>query len=164
MLAVCRKARVLAGLTLVAAGVAGVGSGEEKPMPVRGFRYPVELYKDGRIKTHILAEELTGDPESGEVEAVHVKVEFFTPDGHVDAVLDLERCCYDRDSGRTTSDSRVRLKKGGLLVTGKGMEWHAGEQRIRILQDAKVVLDRDLRARRRRRLASGKERGTKRSE
>lgn len=149
MTAATRAGAVAAAVLMLAAGVAAA-PGEGKPMPVRGFRYPMELYEDGSIKTQIIAEQLTGNPESGNIEARRARVEFYEPNGALATVIEVDTCMYDKDKGVATSKSNVRLERGGVVITGKGMEWDAGQQRVRVLTEAKVVLDRDLHARRRR--------------
>lgn len=141
-----RQELAVAGICAVLVAAPGlVRAADEDVMPIRSFRYPMELYKDGRIKTQILAKELTADPDSGRVDAVKARVEFYSETGELETVLRLETCRYDKDRNRASTDGSVSMERGGLTVTGRGMEWDAEEQRIRILSRAKVVLSRELR-------------------
>lgn len=111
-------------------------------MPIKGLRVPLEYYTNGNVKCHILAA-AARMPDGGDVRASDVRVEFFRPDGSVEAFMAAEDCVYAKEKKLVTSSSKVRVERGNLLITGKGFEWSADAQRVRILADVRVEFSRD---------------------
>lgn len=109
--------------------------------PVEGARLPLEYYEDGAIKSQIKAGQARLS-ENGPIVATDVTVEMFGPDGSLDVIVTTDACRYDRKENRAASDAPVHLKKGHIEIFGKGFVWHGEEQRVEIVSDVKVVLDR----------------------
>jgi len=114
---------------------------DEAELPIEDVLLPVELYDDGTVKTQIVAGRAR-IPAAGDIVATQVKIQFFSPDGELESRVMAERCRYDRQRGRATSDSPVRYERKGAVISGVGFEWHAEEAFVKILDKAKVVFRR----------------------
>lgn len=101
-------------------------------MVVKDLRLPIEVYPDGKVKTQITAVKarmLT----TGNIEAEEVKVEFFDPLGNQDGKVSTGSCFYNKEKGRIESKADVCVdKRGGLQLKGKGFDFDADEQLVRI--------------------------------
>ncbi len=116
------------------------GVAEEAELPIRGMRIPLELFEDGRVKMQFSAAQARVPEGMGEVEASGALLESFNADGSPAMVMEADRCWYNRTTGRIDSDGPVRMDRGDMEVTGVGMEWEAGEQKLRLFSNVRVVL------------------------
>jgi hypothetical protein len=123
--------------------VCAQGTGDDGEWPIKDLRVPLDSYESGKIKTQILAE-AARVPDRGPVDAKGVRVEFFTEEGELDYVVLAERCTYDREAGRVTSETRVRIEQEGLLVTGIGFTWSAEHEVVSLKRDVHVEFDRSV--------------------
>lgn len=135
-----RKWFVVAVFTLSTGGW-GWAEPEVEEAPIEKLRIPVEYYESGEVKVQVIAE-LANVSGSGDIQAKDVRIEFYTEDGSLRDLVTAERCEYLRERGIARSDSGVSLERDGLKVTGHGFVWHANEERIKILSDTRVVIDR----------------------
>ena len=122
--------------------MAALGALAAEP-PIGQLRLPIDYYPDGRIKTQITAGSAKL-ADAGPIEASDVRVEMFDTNGVVDAWMAATRCVFDRAAGVGRSDSDVRLEARGAVVTGTGFEWNAKTLTVRILRNAKVVLEKNI--------------------
>jgi hypothetical protein len=111
--------------------------------PVENVKLPLERYEDGKIKTQLIAGKAK-PPIQGDWEAWDVRIEFYTPEGVVEAFMTADDCRYNREAGTARSDSNVRLEKSDIIITGKGFEWNATNQIVKIMSDVKVVMKGNL--------------------
>ena len=58
--------------------------------------------------------------------------------------MTADDCTYSRETGIAKSESNVRVERGDIVVTGKGFEWSATNQIVKIMSDVKVTLKGDL--------------------
>jgi len=123
---------------LFASAVAGQTNEPNEKLPMVDVVMPLEVYEDGTVKTRVLAGRAR-IPAAGDIVAVDAKIEFYAPDGTLESRVVSERFRYDRQKGVATSDGRVRYERKGATISGEGFEWHAGEQYVKILNNAKVV-------------------------
>ena len=132
-----------ASIVLVLLGAAGLLCGQGGELPVEDLELPVATYPGGNIKTIITASK-TFALAGGSVRASGVKVKYFEKDGKtVSAVVDVEKCTYDRESETVASaDAKINLKKGTISVTGVGFELKAKQERVVIHKDVRVVFQR----------------------
>jgi hypothetical protein len=131
---------VLAAVVLTA-GLAGSRAEEDEEMPIEGLRIPVERYDTGAVKTELTALRARV-PEEGDIVAAGVRVCLYDESGGIQSVIEAEDCRYDRSSGAAFSDSRVRIERDKVTVTGVGFKWSASDETVKILGDVKVVLVR----------------------
>jgi len=119
------------------------GRAQDSAVPVERLRLPIEHYEDGTVKTQLKAEHALV-PQAGAIVASNVVVELFRPDASTDAVIHAEDCRYDREEGKVESDSKIRVERNGIVITGRGFEWYGDKERVKILSMARVVFQRDL--------------------
>lgn len=131
---------LLAALVLVASGVRPADAQEA---PIKNLRIPLEHYEDGRVKTQITAS-TARIAANGNINAEGVKVELYGPDGQVSGVVDADACFVDRTTGKVTSAAPVRFTQKGVSIAGLGFEWNTESRTVTILEQARVVFDRDM--------------------
>jgi hypothetical protein len=119
------------------AGARETGEPREE-LPLQDVRIPLTQYEDGTIRTQLRAEGARV-PEEGEIWARVVRLEFFDPEGKLESVVEAEDCHYDRKAQWAHSRSRVRIQRGAVTITGRGFDWDAKEERVRIRRDTRVV-------------------------
>lgn len=144
----CRS-RFLCILAVLFAATWFVGSGvlaqDGEAMPIENLRLPLEHYEDGTVKTQFKAA-FALVPPKGVIVATNVVIELFLPDGTRDAIVEAEDCRYDREGQTVTSDSRIRMERQGVVISGKGFEWLGARERVRILSVARVSFARNIAA------------------
>lgn len=119
------------------------GFAQDDGTSMEGVRLPIERHESGELKTQLKAETATIKPD-GDVRATGVLVEFFDVEGNVTGKIEAEDCFYSRNRSLATSSAAVQVLREGVVITGKGFEWNGGEERIKILENVKVVLARGL--------------------
>jgi lipopolysaccharide export system protein LptC len=70
-----------------------------------------------------------------------------------------ERCVINKDKRVARSDAPIRIEKEGLLITGAGFTWNGATQKVSILSNVEVVLQRALMPELRRGLPGGNGKG-----
>ena len=128
---------VLIGVALAGARPTSAGDAD---MPIKNMRLPLDRYDDGKIKMQLVAAQAKVPPE-GEILAKQVRLEFYKDD-RIDALMTTDECRYDRVKGTAKSESQIRIEQAGVLITGTGFECNMQDQTMKILHNAKVVLDR----------------------
>lgn len=58
----------------------------------------------------------------------------------VDAVLSSEHCMVDQKSRDAFSNAEMKIVRDNVVITGKGFRWSAGNQRIEILNNFRMVM------------------------
>ncbi len=128
----------LAGVGLLCLG----GPVMAQDAPIRNLRIPLEHYADGRVKTQITAETARLGAD-GNIQAEGVKVELFDDSGTVTGTVNADACFVDRAKGLVTSTAPVRFEQQGVTISGVGFEWKVESQSVTILDQARVVFERD---------------------
>lgn len=111
---------------------------EPEPLPLQDVRIPLTQYPDGSVKTQLKAEGARIS-EDGNVEARVIRLEFLTPGGGLEAVVEAEECTFDRESEVARSGSHISIIRRNVLITGRGFEWNAKDEMVKIIKDTRVV-------------------------
>ena len=127
-------------LALCCAGAVLAQAAASLAQGMEGVRLPFDHYPDGSVKTQIRAQTAKVS-EKGEIEANRVRVEFLSPAGEVEEMILLNECRCNREKKTLISESKIRMEKKGLVVTGTGIRWNGEDQVVRILDNVRVVLD-----------------------
>jgi hypothetical protein len=123
------------GLCLLAAAVA---SGGDEGMPIRNLRLPLGHYEDGSVRLQLKAESARIPPQ-GDVQAQGARVEIYDRTGKIETLMLADELLYNRTTGNARSDSPVRMERGNMVITGRGLTWNSTNQIVNVLKDAKVV-------------------------
>jgi len=110
---------------------------------VAGLRLPLSWWDNGKLKSQLLADKAKV-PDNGAIYASGVTGEFYAVTGELDVTITTDDCTYDRESKLVKSDSRVKIERNDVVITGKGFEWNANEQLVMITNDVKVVMSRSM--------------------
>lgn len=139
------------GMATLLLGMAiwGVGSfSDAQPagdyQTIRGFEVP-EFDRDNRLRSKLFGDFARILP-SGLVDITNMRIEFFDDDRRVEMRVHAETCLYDRVTRNAESDTRVRIARENMIITGEGFTWNAEEGQFDIYEDAKVVLKGALRS------------------
>lgn len=119
-------------------------------MRMEDVRLPLKSYPDGRVQVQLRAAEASMADAEGIVEASGVEVQMFTPEGEIESVVKADKAWYDRRKEHVTTDTAVQLSRDGMRISGRGLEWYASEERIRILSDVRVDFSYSMDAKRKR--------------
>ena len=106
--------------------------------PLTGVRLP-EFDSQGRMTKEFSASGMS-QLDAPRIDATNVTITTFGTNRHPDIVINLEQGTYDRASGAAKSDSRVRVQKDNVVITGTGMELKPKSEKVIILGDVKVVM------------------------
>lgn len=112
--------------------------------PVEKLRIPLAVWPDGKVKTQVVAARAQMPEEGGDVVASQIRIEMYGQDGEQENLVMAQDCRYNRERGVATSDSKVQVERDGVFMTGKGFEWNASNETVRINDDVKVVLRRKI--------------------
>lgn len=137
----CRMLAV--GCALGMAGTAAWAQ-ESEGAAIEDMRLPLERYAEGALKTLLTARRAVVRPQ-GEILATDVRVEMYLPDGALETVVTTGSCVYDRARGTVTSDAAVRMVRDDVEISGVGLRWNHGEERVRLLSETRVVLKGSIR-------------------
>ena len=127
-----------------AAASAALGQAQSNA-PIADLRIPLDHWPDGKVKTQVFAASARMAEEGGRVDASRIRIETYRPDGTVENRVLARDCSFDREKGSAASDGDVHFEREGMLITGRGFVWNEAEERINILRDVRVVLQRNLR-------------------
>lgn len=58
----------------------------------------------------------------------------------VDAVLTSDHCTVDQKSKDAFSNAEMKIVRDNVVITGKGFRWSAGNQRIEILNNFRMIM------------------------
>jgi len=137
-----RISRWLISLGLTVFVIPGAIRAQDAVLSGVGVRVPLEVYDSGQVKVSVTA--ATASPqENGNIFATDVRIEMFTEDGAVEAVITAESCNVDRVNDVVTSTTDVSYKRDGLFISGTGFEWRGTNQSFRILENARVIFQRE---------------------
>ncbi len=107
------------------------------PQIIRDFRVP-EFDENGVKKSEVVGEqaEILAD---GQVKITGLRIVMFR-EGQVEATVTAAQCTFNRKDKMAFSNADVSIERGGMKVTGRGFRYAAADQRIEILNQARVVL------------------------
>ena len=114
----------------------------DSAMPVKNMRLPLEFYDNGVIKTQLKAGYALVPPE-GMIIATNVIMEMFFEDGSTNVIITAHDCKYDRKKQFAGSDNKIKIVHEDIVITGKGYEWFADKERVKILSEAKIIFNRE---------------------
>lgn len=124
---------------ILALGLVACGAlAEEEVQTIAGFSVPE--YDEENNMTSQLFGDLAEFLPDGDVKITNLRIESYDDDGEVGMVVTSPKCTYKRDTKKAESDDSVRITRGNMVVTGKGFEWYAKKERLKIDSNAKVVL------------------------
>jgi hypothetical protein len=136
------------GAVLLLAGVAALlaptAARAQAAGPIEDLFLPLEVYPNGKVKTQVSAAKATVPDRGGDIEATNVRFVFFGQDGVTQATVVSDRCIINKDTREAQSDAPIRIEKSGVLITGTGFIWNAATQKVSILSNVQVVLQRAL--------------------
>jgi len=91
----------------------------------------------------VLKSQLSGDKARFESDdriiISNLKIESFS-DEQVDMTVTAPHCIYDRDAKTASSDSRIRIERENLVITGRDFKYESENKVFTINKDVKVVL------------------------
>jgi len=88
---------------------------------IRGFELP-QTDADGNLKSKIRGDEALV-VSANEVRIKGLTIELYTDD-QVSTTITAQECTFWRMENRLTTDQSVRIKRTGLTLNAKGMDWH----------------------------------------
>ena len=127
----------------VAAAVLTGARAQDDALPIENLRLPLEHYPSGIVRREILAG-IARVPPKGAIRAEKVRMVSYDESGKVSMEIVSDACVYDRDRGRASSDSPVKVTGQGFVIGGEGFEWSADSQVVKILSRARVEFSRDI--------------------
>lgn len=105
---------------------------------IRGFEVP-EFDRDNRLRSKLFGE-LARILPSGLVDITSMRIDFFNDDREVEMRVTAETCLYDRVTRSAESETRVRIARPNMIISGQGFTWNAEDGKFEIHDDARVVL------------------------
>ena len=94
-------------------------TGLEERLPIEDLRVPLEYDSEGLVRTEFLADSaviVAGE----DLVASNATVKFYGADGLLEMSVEAEECDCSKDSQRVSSQSRVRIVKGDVVI---GSSW-----------------------------------------
>lgn len=122
----------------LAAGMATLVAVSVAQEPMEDLRIPLEHYPTGELKTELFAERAKVPPD-GSIMAFGLILRSFMPTGEVEMEIQAEDCVCDRVAQVASSSNHVSLVRGGIRIDGDGFTWSGGEEKLKILKNARVV-------------------------
>jgi lipopolysaccharide export system protein LptC len=108
------------------------------PGTVQGFRVP-EYDANGQLVWQMFGDRARLELVSGKVEVEQMKLELFR-DGRVDSTMRSPTCLFDRAAKTASSRDPVEIVATNMVMTGKGFDWSAADNRMRIHNDVTVTI------------------------
>ena len=112
--------------------------GGEEDWPVEFATLPLELYENGEVRVGIQVD-AARLPVDGVTHAKGVTLTFYRPDGEPEAVMEADRCVYNRAERTVSSESPVRFQGGSGTLSGTGFVWRADEETIWIKEAVRAT-------------------------
>lgn len=106
--------------------------------PADNLTIPIELYKDGRIKTRLTAARAKLFPQEGYVWAEDIVIEQYKPDGAIAARLSAENCVVDRNAKSGWSRGFATATSDGYTISGRGIYFSLEREFITITSDSEI--------------------------
>jgi lipopolysaccharide export system protein LptC len=103
---------------------------------VQGFVVP-EYDATGQLRWRLFGDTARLELTGARVEVKQMKIELYR-EKDVGFTVESPVCLFDRTAKLAASDEDVRIVSTNLLVTGKGFEWNAPENRMHIRNDVTV--------------------------
>jgi lipopolysaccharide export system protein LptC len=119
-------------------GSVGTLSAQESDVQtLSGFSVP-EYDENGNMTSQLFGDYAEFMP-NGMVRITNLKIEFYE-EGEVEMRVTAPQCTYNEKKKMAESESSVRIARGNMVVTGTGFRWRAGNERLEITSNARVVL------------------------
>jgi hypothetical protein len=136
---------------LMAAGAAIAGmvmvqevSAQGESTEFLGLSVPLEYHTNGNIRVNLMARVAKVDAVGDNIKAKNVRYEIFTLAGELDVLVAADAVNYSKKKGKADSESRVRVEKKGVVITGEGFTLDATNQVVSIKSNVVVVLDKGV--------------------
>jgi len=110
-------------------------------LPVKGVRFPIEHYADGKVKMAFYADDAFIDADNSNVEATGIKVVMFNENGQENGLILATNCFYSKSTNLLTSADAIFFRKQSTTVTGIGYELNIKSNMFKILNDAKMIIN-----------------------
>ena len=110
-------------------------------LPVKGVRFPIEHYADGKVKMAFYADEAFIDADNENVDATGIKVVMFNENGQEDGLIIATNCFYSKVTNLLISADAIFFRKQSTTVTGIGYELNIKSNKFKILNDAKMIIN-----------------------
>ncbi len=104
----------------------------------RGFIVP-EYDETGQLRWKMYGDTARVLLTGGRIEVRVMKLEIYRNNA-VDMTMRASTCLFDRTAKMASSDDAVELVATNMTVTGKGFEWIAGDNLVKIHNDVTVTM------------------------
>lgn len=108
---------------------------------IEGLRLPLLRHDNGRVKAMLLADK-AWMIDSGVSAEGNLTVYLMTEDGLTNGVARAEKGSFNQTSRVAQCTGAVMLQKDGTRLSGTDMVWMADSNKVWIVKDAMLVLDR----------------------
>ena len=105
--------------------------------PMEDLRIPLEHYPSGELKTELFASRAEIPPD-GSIVAFGLVLKSFAETGELEMEIKADDCICDRVGQVASSSNHVSLTRGEIQVSGDGFSWQGGEEKLKILSNARV--------------------------
>ena len=105
---------------------------------VKGFMVP-DYDETGKLRWKLFGDTARVLLTGGKVEVHVMKIEVYRGND-VDMTMRSPVCFFDRSAKLAISDDNIEIVATNMVVTGKGFEWSAGDNSVRIRNDVAVTL------------------------
>ena len=133
------------GAAAEAAGTSTVAVAGMSNAPIEQLRIPLAVWPDGKVKTQVIAASAQMPEDGGAVQASRIRIEMYRENGELENLVMAQDCRYNREQGVATSESNVHVERDGVLMTGRGFEWNASNEVVKVLTNVRVTLQRNIR-------------------
>jgi len=106
---------------------------------IRGFRYP-DYDSQGQLKMEISGDKAQILPENM-IKITNLQMTFYE-EGKAAMHISTPLCFYDRVKNTAVSTAEVCMTRTEINITGTGFDWNEKEGRIRIKNNARVILQK----------------------
>jgi len=106
---------------------------------VKGFTVPEYDATTGQLKWKLFGDTARVLLTGGKVEVRAMKIEVYSGQA-VDMTLQSPVCLFDRAAKLATSDDTVEIVATNMVITGKGFDWNAADNLVKIHNDVTVTL------------------------
>lgn len=128
-----------------AAGTSTVAVAASTNAPIENLRIPLAVWPNGKVRTQVNAASAQIPEADGDVVASRIRIEMFRENGELENLVMAQDCRYNREKGVATSDSNVHVEREGALMTGRGFEWNGSNEVVKVRNNVKVTLQRNIR-------------------
>ena len=104
---------------------------------IRGFELP-QTDADGNVKSKIRGDEAL-IISANEIRIKGLTIELFN-EGQAGTVITAPECVFWKMENKLTTDHLIKIKRQGMTLTAKGMDWHLADSRGNFRNQVRVVV------------------------